>query len=1427
MAKTANYAIVINGITESINAVDTLTKKLEELERRIDTLNQKGVNVNAGGSSGGGSKRMSDLTEEQRIVDQINRSHEKRIVLEGELGKKLADEKQAMKELNQEQKSLAAKDRFAAGGYDSKTMLGMKAELADIKAAMQTMQIGSDEMVRAAQRADELNTALLNIEKSYGQYGRNVGNYANSIKEAFEGITVKIGDQEVKFNSVREASKTLQNQMRNMALEGKQDTEEYGNLAKALHEVSEATKRANDDIQAMQQSSVGLHKLMEMFQSFGAIGQITQGFGSMFGGTDFEESMQKLMSLQSVMNGLKTLSEQMNTGSGLGGLFSKGSQEVDKFVAKITGAKVGMNGLTASTKAATTGVKLLSAAFKTLGIGLLIAALTEALDLFKQLGSWLGITASDAADNVNATNEVTNAIERENKELERNILLIKLKESQGLITSEQAKKQSIEETTKAIEQQTKAMLEQIQIEDGREKKNWQNKSGKQDVLEGYGSWEIDPSKIDEATAVWTKFNTAMLQGKDIFDSMGKEWDSWWATAAKTADSQIDLSQKVLANFIVNAAGALENFKNGVDGSKEEVLKLIQAMNDQGIINSIISRLDEFIPSEAVRARIQQIIGSFQSLGGLLGVETVDDQIKKSREAIAKAEAEAKKRASAAAAEARKSAKAVQKAAIDVEKETQKMHLDLMAEGYMKELTRLKYERDELLRRYKGHNDLMLKAEQLYLKKSDKLRRDYNEKAREEYKQLWYNIFAYTTENLREQSEVIGLEIQKIKELTEKGRQPSQYGGNTLFNFFDDSVKADLIQLVDEMASAIQSGVEKGTEFYKLKVEELRQTIGKDYGELGVLNRWLQVKQAFGEDIIPTFEKLADLMYDIQKSTNGDGLLPIMNDGGQSITVLNDDLAVFLNNIEDIKNAYGQLLKRMNESWQGKTFGIPDIWRLYEEQYKKQKELLDRQREDEARANGDWWAEQDHEARETYDKLLQLAEDNAEEIARIEREKEDTLSRIIDEAMDRQTAIYQKYDLKQQELERNKNNERLESFRGYIEAELQETRNLYDRMSKVMEQARTPNDWGIVNLSKIGKAAKDTGMALDAARLELQKLLGNIYSMRDKIPADDYKNLSNEILDMLEEIEKKAKEVAAEPGKSIPEFLSQINQYFSAVSSSFQTILSEFQANQDYIIEKQMDALDKENEALERKLEENEKILERHRNNVDKIENELSEARGDRRERLIDALNAEIIAQRKAQAEKERLEKEQEKIEKQQEELQKKQREYEYQRGLQQILFQTSQAVMSAAVNSWPIPAIPLMALAASTGAIQYAMAKSRKPYAEGGILDGLSHENGGIPVGNTGIEVEGGEFIINRQSTANNAELLNLINNSDRQLSPSDLINFATNMSTSPLEANTVENASLETAFVAYANRPIWVSVQEINTTQENVRRVEVLSGKQ
>ena len=288
----------------------------------------------------------------------------------------------------------------------------------------------------------------------------------------------------------------------------------------------------------------------------------------------------------------------------------------------------------------------------------------------------------------------------------------------------------------------------------------------------------------------------------------------------------------------------------------------------------------------------------------------------------------------------------------------------------------------------------------------------------------------------------------------------------------------------------------------------------------------------------------------------------------------------------------------------------------------------------------------------------------------------------------------------------------------------------------------------------------------------------------------------------------------------------------------------------HMFDKEQDEIDKWNEKLDKALDEQQEIVEEHKNNIDSIEDELATARGDRRQHLIDQLNAEIAAQRAAQKEEQRIKKEQEQAKKKEEALEKKRRQEEYERNVMQAFISWHLSIANGLATQPFMPlGIAMGALATVLGAAQYALVKSQKPYAKGGQLDGgvaqgKRHRDGGIPVLGGRASIEGGEFITNRQTTANNVDLLEFVNSKHRKLNIDDFIDFYSSgkakkniISMSPRtkfadggQIPTLDNTysfddRLLESFEKYSNRPVQVSVVDINNKQDDVKRVQALAG--
>ena len=226
-------------------------------------------------------------------------------------------------------------------------------------------------------------------------------------------------------------------------------------------------------------------------------------------------------------------------------------------------------------------------------------------------------------------------------------------------------------------------------------------------------------------------------------------------------------------------------------------------------------------------------------------------------------------------------------------------------------------------------------------------------------------------------------------------------------------------------------------------------------------------------------------------------------------------------------------------------------------------------------------------------------------------------------------------------------------------------------------------------------------------------------------------------------------------------------------------------------------------------------------------------------------NAQIKAldnERAIEKEKEQNQKKQQQLEKQQEALEKKRWEQNKKNQIVQATINTYTAVTNAlAVQPWFV-GLALSAVALALGMANVAKIKAQKYYAKGGLLEGKSHSQGGIKVGNTGIEVEGGEFVTNKITTRQNLPLLEYINSKKKPLTREDIINYydgkerpfitksITNKFAQGGELPIMQDIDVRD-LVNYTpqtdDRPIYVAVTEIENAMDNVRHVRVLAGAQ
>ena len=368
--------------------------------------------------------------------------------------------------------------------------------------------------------------------------------------------------------------------------------------------------------------------------------------------------------------------------------------------------------------------------------------------------------------------------------------------------------------------------------------------------------------------------------------------------------------------------------------------------------------------------------------------------------------------------------------------------------------------------------------------------------------------------------------------------------------------------------------------------------------------------------------------------------------------------------------------------------------------------------------------------------------------------------------------------------------------------------------------------------------------LSNAKKEYQKIFNEIAIERDnlqkqfdkkEITFNDFRQAKKELDSLEKSVSKSIKDVNLDLNELVSITVQSITQYVGQYIGILGGLWSTYNDIQMQRIEEEQARLDEEYDMLEDAYRKQEDLTKGHMDKLKDIEDELKTSRGDRRAHLVEQLNAERQALIASLQEEQKIDKEKEANAKKQDALEKKRREQEKKNSIVQATINTFTAVTNAlAVPPWFV-GLALSAVALAMGMAQVSNIKKQK-YAKGGILVGKSHKAGGIPVGMTGIEVEGGEYVINKRSTQKNMPLIDYINKSNKAITREDLNRFYDSgkqnvkMTTGSKFANggvlpNLQLPSEDTRIVIEDDRPIVAQIVDIVNSANNYRQIQIMSG--
>ena len=1447
---------------------------------------------------------LKDAENMSSTMKEIEKTEQRIADARGEEYQSLLVAKEQLKDVKNIQSQIAAKERLFNDQYDLNTLEGIKAKLKDIKTVMNTVDIDSDMFSSLVKSANDLNTKLKQVEESYGQYGRNVGNYKSALDGAVDSnnkIRISVNGQIKEYDNVRQALKSLTNEIKNLTINGKENTEEFKQLEKAYHEFYKATLRAKSAVADLQASSKGMDAMFDAFTSLSAIGQIGGGLQGLFGIDGIDETIQKLMSLQSIVSGLEQIKQQMNTGEFLGGYFNKAYESIDKFVNKLFGIKDtsdkvqdvvenvadGMEqeakssktasaalktqeattvGVTVATKAATIAAKTFRIALASIGIGLLIAAVSWAIDA---IGNFIDSMDSSEAQ-LNEFNAACKSSEQAYKSLGDTL---KDDYMSGKISQSEYAAKSMENENKYIKEQIKLLKERSKMAGSDAGIDFTTTSNKGT------SPMVNAKNIDETKKKYLELNEAVHEGQDYFSKYGKGFGDWVNSLFTTVNQTEKEANKKGGQILGDFVNQVEKIDLTAPDAEEQIKKLYEQFGKDEALQRAIADMKNIIPKDDIREGTQFAVDRFNWM-----VEQIRASAKRTAENWIEAIPDTYKR---------------EKAKLQHDKDAEIAE----ARGNTKEIASIdakykRYEQDLV----KRHNDEIASKNKQAAENAKRLKEENNRKLLTADKELYNAELTMMEDGLAKQLKTIRKSYEeRIRAAKENGAKVNEVVAalnkamekelqKAVDKTFDELSKtaSSLIKQVNDIK--LENMLDRATysaERFNDELSKLPESLeGKHFALQKIyddVNSYTYVDEPKVSDEIKTY---AEWLYQIQElEKNVNSLYESLNDTDNIISddernKLKDKLLEDQNLLDEYSNKRDEFLKKMEGTHKLNLavdylnyMNSPKFEDIYGERLNNLSEFLE-EYEATFNRNSKRLRIEERKAAETekkqaiaaitskYNDMIKEENDYYEKLEEAQKAKvsigQATEAEVENDLMrhnDRIKAINKERHNAEIQADKEYHNKLEQSQKAFDERFLAMRKTESDYIIREIKAMVTSadaalenngevrNSWGILDLGKTQNNLKIAKEAFTKAFGEIELEQGQLIMQLKKgeISFGDFTNANNELNEEAKYVRGKLKEIDADSKDSIGKFIDSINTYVQAIGQGIQDVLSQVWANQDAAYDKEIENLDKWIDKYEEKLQEQKDLTQEYATNIESIEDELATARGDRREKLIDDLNAQMAAQRASLAQEKMIENEKKREEEKKEKLELQQKKKEKDRAVISAIISTALATANGLATQPFVPVgIAMGALATTLGAVQIALIKSQK-YANGGVIQGKPHSQGGVKVLGGRAEVEGGEFITNKQSTSANLDILEFINSKKRRVDLNDLVTFYSTKKPLPkpmaktkfanggeiptLRTDLDLNDKLVTMFEEFGRRPSVVSVVDIIKAQDKVNKVRTLAG--
>ena len=1431
------YSIQINGIDQSIKQVDALSDALQFLDKKIKELESRSVSITSS-NSGGGGNRTAELNTEDKLLKQIQSTEQQIRDARREDYQSLLAQKEILKDITDETKQRAAAENLSVGNYGN-TINGLKQELSDIKTVMQATDLGSGKFQELNKRASELTNKLKELDQSYGQFGRNAGNNPGNIVEGFSKLQIEVNGVTREFDNARQALKELTNERNTLKLMG----QDVGDL-------DEVVKTLKSDIKDMEMSSAAMDNLLDSMEGLIALGSTAEGFASLFGFDNgaIEETIQKLVALQNILQGIEVIKRQMKTGEGIGGMFAKGDAAIDSFTKKLfgvntaakttnatlattsTAGKSAATGLATASVAANTATKsftlasaaatVLRVALSAIGIGLVIGAISLLIE---------GISAliSKQAEAKKYQEDLNKATESGQKAYA---------DAQGELIKYQVKLDKFNGSKK----QEKNLVDELNSKYGESLGTYKTLAEWKRVLKERGealcTVMLNEAKAQALLNIYTEKYVELQKAQKVAAEGGDTWE-WlpWNWGGKSAKQKAD-----------------ENAKSIEDQLKEIEAQITEIYTENEELKQKY-KLFDYAP------QIEKNGKSNEKATKKAEENLIKLRLELMKDGLAKTLAQLKAERAERIKEARKTGSNVREQV---------------------ELINALYDRKEIEARQAHYNNL-LAIQRKYQENMKKVQEQYDRQKISNSRTMNQNKLDSTTGNpqtvmsnklfkdltidyaktdIHKSFNDYNKDVEVSSKLTKKefGKMVDVFKNNmTMIKVFENKF-GDAMKMFEKDAEGFITSFTIDEDIPKEIQDQFRE-LGEQYNEaLGqikdISDRYPKVVDAALHSEFAVLKDAFDTRYSSREAYYQKLLEASKEYYDKELVIQKTAIDKQIEADRDAEEkrhrdmvgksnpTLDNLLVGYNQSYDSGELSGMDTTKI-EKYFSKYKETFD-----------NWLKEQDQALKKGEMSIEEYTEKTSGTLLQSYKNQEITFVQFLDlmrqendTHQNMMSAINKKAeaDTEQSEKEHLKRMQQINS--EYYSNMRKELSDYISSISKQRDKAEVKNAWGIINYGKTKTALENLKDNADNAMMQIANQKNELVDKLSKgeISFGDFDTAMTELNALGTEVMETAESVKQDLEDLGGNFWDSINQWVQAVGQTMNTILSSLSEIQSNKYDKMIEQQEKYIEEYEELLNKQKEITQEHASEVDSIEQELANARGDRRQHLIDKLNAEMAAQRASLAQEKKIEREREKAEDKKKKLEHDQAVAKKKMQLAQAAINMAMSISMAAVNHWPIPAIPMMAAAAAAGAAQIAAIQSQNipSYGSGGVIQGKSHREGGVPVLGGRAEVEGGEYITNKVTTAKNVDLLEYINSKKKRINLDDLIEFYGGSSPVKKNIQTVRtkfadggvvptlrndiNLSdrLLTAFEDYSNRPTVVSVVDIIDRTQQVNDVRVMAG--